>query len=676
MTMRGMKGGLGGRQSAGRRITAWALEARFNRRNSPVAFGLLCVLAIAFLPAVAPGQGIEWIRQFGTPDLDTVKGVAADADGNVYVAGDTVDALPGQTETGTHDAYVRKYDSQGNEIWTRQFGLNDPLPEIVEGKGVAVGPSGSVYVAGHTTGTFPGEVNLGRQDGFLRKYDPNGNEIWTRQFGSDAQENVWDVAAGFGGAIYVVGDTTGVLPGQTRVAGRDAFICRYNSDGNVAWIRQFGTALGDRAKAVGADPDGNAYVAGVLETNSSGYGDIFLCKYDPDGTEAWTRRFGTAESGWVRDAVAVDADGNPYVVGGVQGALPGQTRIGSWDAFVRKYDPDGAEIWTRQFGVEGGSAYVDGVAVDLSGNVWLAGFVNGAFPGQVRAGGLDVFVRKNDVAGDELWTCQFGSPADDRGAGLDVDPNGSAYPCGHARGALPGQMHEGGQDVFLTKFLPGCAIAPAAIALPASVCPGEDAILDASATADQPCGPRTIEYAWTETPNPPPPGALCGPGEFLDCWDVGNVTLALTNLTPEPGETTVTRWLWVRPRGEPDCVNTEPYPVTVEVLPDPLPPATGSGFRLERDEDAIRFRWTLLPGDVGGYEVLELDGDAGPPTPADFEAVPAPLATAGAMESEANVPGAALSPPLLSVFKLRATSPCTGTPGPACDGFPAQVPCP
>jgi len=131
----------------------------------------------------------------------------------------------------------------------------------------------------------------------------------------------------------------------------------------------------------------------------------------------------------------------------------------------------------------------------------------------------------------------------------------------------------------------------------------------------------------------------------------------------------------VRPRGEPDCVNPEPYPVIVEVLPDPLPPATGNGFRLEREDEALLFRWVLLPGDVGGYEVLELDGDVDPPTPADFEGVSVPLATAGALESEVTVPGAALSPPRLSVFKLRATSPCTGTPGPACDGFPAQVPC-
>jgi len=672
MTMRGRKGGLGGGQGAGRRNGVWCFETRFNRRSHLVAFGLLCVLATVFLPAAASGQAVEWIRQFGSPEQDTAPGVAADAGGNAYLAGDAPGALPGQTPVGSTDAYVRKYDSRGNEIWTRQFGVDR---EAVYGEGLAVGPSGNVFIAGNIMGTFPGEVNYGRRDGFLRKYDPDGTEIWTRQFGTDRYDRVLGTAASSDGAVYVVGKTHGAMPGQTRVGQGDVFICKFDSSGSLIWVRQFGTALMDVARAVGVDSDGNAYVAGVLEENG-GWGEFILRKYDPAGAEIWTRRFCAAPNTCWATAVAVDADGNPHIAGGVRGTLPGQTRTGSQDAFVRKYDPDGTEVWTRQFGA-GIGTHSEAVAVDLSGYVWVSGRTWGvAFPGHASAGGSDIFVRKYDDAGDEIWTCQFGSPEDDTGLRLSVDLGESAYLGGQTRGALPGQTHEGDQDVYLLKFLAGCAIAPAAIALPSSVCPGEDAVLDASATAGQPCGPRVIEYAWTETPNPPPPGAQCGPGQDLDCWDWDNDILALTNLTPPPGEDTVTRWLWVRPRGEPDCVNPEPYPVTVEVLPDPLPSATGNGFRLEREDDAIGFRWALLPGDVGGYEVLELDGDAGPPTPAAFEAVPAPLAVAGALESEVTVPGAAQSPPWLTAFNLRATSPCTGTPGPACDGFPAQVPCP
>src|SRR5256885_16365852 len=78
----------------------------------------------------APGD-VDWLRQFGTfgvPDsLDPARSVVADGSGNVYVVGDIPDspdaaALPGQASAGGGDAYVRKYDAAGNELWTRQFG--------------------------------------------------------------------------------------------------------------------------------------------------------------------------------------------------------------------------------------------------------------------------------------------------------------------------------------------------------------------------------------------------------------------------------------------------------------------------------------------------------------------------------------------------------------------------
>ena len=72
--------------------------------------------------------------------------------------------------------------------------------------------------------------------------------------------------------------------------------------------------------------------------------------------------------------IAADATG-VYVVGRTiftGPALPGQCRSGSGgDSFVRKYDLDGAEVWTRQFGTAD-AAWASGVAVDASG-VYVVG---------------------------------------------------------------------------------------------------------------------------------------------------------------------------------------------------------------------------------------------------------------------------------------------------------------
>jgi hypothetical protein len=62
---------------------------------------------------------------------------------------------------------------------------------------------------------------------------------------------------------------------------------------------------------------------------------------------AWTRDLGV---GIRPDGVTVDSAGNIYLAGSVTFPLPGQSHLGAADAFLRKYRPDGAELWTRQFG--------------------------------------------------------------------------------------------------------------------------------------------------------------------------------------------------------------------------------------------------------------------------------------------------------------------------------------
>src|SRR5438552_8346442 len=116
-----------------------------------------------------PGD-IEWVRQFGTfratDQPDPARSVVAD--GSVYVAGDIpgfyLPALPGQTGAGgLSDAYVRKYDANGAELWTRQFGTED----LDFAYGLAVDSSG-VYVAGATDNALPGQTSAGDFDAYVR----------------------------------------------------------------------------------------------------------------------------------------------------------------------------------------------------------------------------------------------------------------------------------------------------------------------------------------------------------------------------------------------------------------------------------------------------------------------------------------------------------------------------
>lgn len=202
------------------------------------------------------------------------------------------------------------------------------------------------------------------------------------------------------------------------------------------------------------DGSGNVYLAGFTEgelpgqTSEGGY-DGFLRKYSPGGKHLWTRQFGTDRDDEAR-AMAVDGSGAAYVAGYTDGALTAKDPKGGYDAYLRKYSPGGRTIWTRQFGTDAhdeGSA----VAVDGSGDVYLAGFTYGELPKQIRADEYDAFLRKYSTGGRPLWTRQFGTDESDLAYAVAVYRSRSAYVAGYTYGELPGETSAGGQDAYLRK---------------------------------------------------------------------------------------------------------------------------------------------------------------------------------------------------------------------------------
>ena len=136
-------------------------------------------------PRAARAEEIEWMRQFGGTAPANDMAQATDTEGNLYVVGYTSGAMPGQSRAGgVYDAFVRKYDPAGVELWTRQFGTTGDD----RASGVAADASG-VYVVGYASGPLPGGVHAGLKDVFVRNYDPNGAELWTRQFGTPADDS-------------------------------------------------------------------------------------------------------------------------------------------------------------------------------------------------------------------------------------------------------------------------------------------------------------------------------------------------------------------------------------------------------------------------------------------------------------------------------------------------------
>jgi hypothetical protein len=334
-----------------------------------------------------------WTRQFGTPAKDWARGVAVDGVGDLYVVGETYGTLPGQTSSGGIDAYVVKFDGAGTLLWTRQFGT--PVNECAED--VVVDGVGNVCVVGGTGGALPGQTSAGRWDAFAVKFDGAGTLLWTRQFGSSDHDYVESVAVDGAGNFYAAGWAYNALPGQTHAGASDAFVAKFNVAGTLLWTRQFGTSADDSARGVAVDGLGNLYVAGgtgsaLSDQTHVGETDAFAAKFDGAGTLLWTHQFGDSDDDYAQ-SVAVDGLGNLYVVGRTEGALPGQTSIGGKDAFVVELDGVGNLLWTHQFG-DSDDDHGEDVAVDGLGNLYVVGQTLGALSGQTQSGEGDAFIVK------------------------------------------------------------------------------------------------------------------------------------------------------------------------------------------------------------------------------------------------------------------------------------------
>ena len=134
----------------------------------------------AFLSKYNSDGTKSWTRLLGTYAYDSATSVTTGSDGSIYIAGITYGNLDGNSNAGNGDAFLSKYNSDGTKSWTRLLGSS-----ASDGaSSVTTGSDGSIYIAGITYGKLDGNSNDGSADAFLSKYNSDGTKSWTRLLGS------------------------------------------------------------------------------------------------------------------------------------------------------------------------------------------------------------------------------------------------------------------------------------------------------------------------------------------------------------------------------------------------------------------------------------------------------------------------------------------------------------
>ena len=269
----------------------------------------------------ANGDAVKggWSRTFGGSAGDAARSVHQTTDGGYIVAG--------QTESfgsGSYDIYLIKTDANGDEAWSRTFGLS----ERDDARSVRQTSDGGYIVAG-TTLSF----GSGSYDVYLIKTDGDGNEVWSKTFGGTDGDDAYSVQQTSHGGYIVAGTTLSFGSGPY-----DVYLIKTDGDGNEVWSKTFGGTDGDEAYSVQQTTDGGYIVAGNTLSfgASAGYRpDVYLIKTDSEGNELWSRTFG----GWTWDqawSVQQTSDGG-YIVAGTTFSFGAGLR----DVYLIKTDANG-----------------------------------------------------------------------------------------------------------------------------------------------------------------------------------------------------------------------------------------------------------------------------------------------------------------------------------------------
>jgi hypothetical protein len=114
----------------------------------------------------------QWSRQIGSGNYDYGQAVVTDSSGAAYVVGYSETDFDGHTSLGGTDVVALKYDGAGNKVWSRQIGTS--TTDI--GSNLAI-QGGNLFITGSTLGTLEDQTNAGSYDGFVTKYDGSGNQL-------------------------------------------------------------------------------------------------------------------------------------------------------------------------------------------------------------------------------------------------------------------------------------------------------------------------------------------------------------------------------------------------------------------------------------------------------------------------------------------------------------------
>lgn len=301
----------------------------------------------AFAAKLNSNGELQWNTFIGSSDYDCGYAVAVDPEMNVYVGGESGDiwgVSPVNGHGGGIDAFAAKLSSSGELQWNTFMGSSDADSL----RAIAVDGSGNVYMAGYSFAAWGRPVSAYSRnfDAFVVKLDCSGALLWNTFMGSFGHDYAHAITVDGSGNIYVSGesDASWGRPLKAHAGNFDAFAAKLDNNGMLQWNTFMGSFSNDYGRAIAVDGEGNVYMAGrskaawgsAMNPHAGGY-DAFAAELSNGGAFLWNTFMGSSNVDYGY-GIAVDGSGSVLVAGEseVNWGGPVKFHAGGYDGFVTR----------------------------------------------------------------------------------------------------------------------------------------------------------------------------------------------------------------------------------------------------------------------------------------------------------------------------------------------------
>ena len=250
------------------------------------------------------------------------------------------------------DALVMKFDVvDGATVWERTWGGSG----YEQAWGITPAPDGGYYVLGETDSR-----GAGNRDFFLLKMSAEGEELWTRTYGTSAREWPFGLLPLSNGDLLIYGRT------ESNGGDEDAYALRVDPEGSVIW--EYGNHTADDVLIL----DAVEVASGQIILCTAVAEDGALTALGADGRHVWTQRYDL--EGWqFASSIAVAADG--YLLAGFAMVDDGARRQA--DVWLAKTSSSGELEWYKTFGEAGDDDYAQSLRRVSDGTYVVGGLGRG-----------------------------------------------------------------------------------------------------------------------------------------------------------------------------------------------------------------------------------------------------------------------------------------------------------